>query len=174
MKTLCQSILGLACLIHGINGAEPFDYHSIRGKQAVATETSGKQEGEALPLKVRYRSACVRRGVNVCLSGPTGIYKTTAGLGLCAVAVDFAFLGTRIPVYNRKSWTGVDEANDRIALFEWLGVLEEFCETLLPLLTRKGQRSQGYDARLHQNPLQGDAGGLVYDANSLAQVGIVK
>jgi mono/diheme cytochrome c family protein len=55
MKTLCQSILGLCYLIHGINGAEPFDYHSIRGKQAVATETSGKQEGEALPLKGKSR-----------------------------------------------------------------------------------------------------------------------
>ena len=55
MKRFCQSILGLACLASGTDGAEPFDYHSIRGKQAVATEVSGKQEGEALPLKGKSR-----------------------------------------------------------------------------------------------------------------------
>ncbi len=55
MKTLCQNILGLACLAVGTEGAEPFDYHSIRGPQAVATEVSGKQEGEALPLKGNSR-----------------------------------------------------------------------------------------------------------------------
>ena len=55
MKRFCQSILGLACLAVGTDGAQPFDYHSIRGKQTVATEVSGKQEGEALPLKGKSR-----------------------------------------------------------------------------------------------------------------------
>jgi len=55
MKRFCQSILGLACLAVVTEGAEPFDYHSIRGPQAVATEVSGKQEGEALPLKGKSR-----------------------------------------------------------------------------------------------------------------------
>jgi len=55
MKFLCQSILVLACLAIGTKGAKPFDYHSVRGPQAVATEVSGKQEGEALPLKGKSR-----------------------------------------------------------------------------------------------------------------------
>ncbi len=55
MKCLCQSALGLCCLIHGLTAVEPFDYHSIRSKQTVATEVSEKQEGQALPLKGKSR-----------------------------------------------------------------------------------------------------------------------
>ena len=55
MKRFCQSILGLASLASGTDGAEPFNYHSVRGPQAVASEVSGKQEGEALPLKGKSR-----------------------------------------------------------------------------------------------------------------------
>ena len=55
MKFICISIFGLCCLIDGISAAEPFDYHSIRGPQAFATEVSGKQEGESLPMKGKSR-----------------------------------------------------------------------------------------------------------------------
>ena len=55
MKFLCQSILGLACLAVGTKGTEPFDYHSIRGKLSLVAEVSGKQGGEALPLKGKSR-----------------------------------------------------------------------------------------------------------------------
>ena len=55
MKTTLTIILGLACLVGGLNAKEPFNYHSVRGKQAVAADVSGKQEGESLPLKGKSR-----------------------------------------------------------------------------------------------------------------------
>lgn len=55
MKTTLTIILGLACLVGGLTAKEPFDYHSVRAKQAIAADITGKQEGEALPLKGKSR-----------------------------------------------------------------------------------------------------------------------
>ncbi|MDA1046915.1 MAG: DUF1592 domain-containing protein [Verrucomicrobia bacterium] len=55
MKSTLTIILGLACLVGGLNAKEPFDYHSVRGKQAVAADVTGKQEGESLPLNGKSR-----------------------------------------------------------------------------------------------------------------------
>ena len=55
MKTTLTIILGLACLVGGLTAKEPFDYHSVRAKQAIAADITGKQEGEALTLKGKSR-----------------------------------------------------------------------------------------------------------------------
>jgi len=55
MKSIHTIIFGLACLVGVSTAKEPFDYHSVRAKQAVVADVSGKQEGEALPLKGKSR-----------------------------------------------------------------------------------------------------------------------
>ena len=55
MKSTHTIIFGLACLVGGSTAKEPFDYHSVRAKQAIAADVTGKQEGEALPLKGKSR-----------------------------------------------------------------------------------------------------------------------
>ncbi|MBT4667399.1 MAG: hypothetical protein HOB63_12870, partial [Opitutae bacterium] len=55
MKSIHTIIFGLACLVGGSAAKEPFDYHSVRGKQAIAADITGKQEGESLPLKGKSR-----------------------------------------------------------------------------------------------------------------------
>ena len=55
MKSTHTIIFGLACLVGGSTAKEPFDYHSVRAKQAIAADVTGKQEGESLPLKGKSR-----------------------------------------------------------------------------------------------------------------------
>jgi hypothetical protein len=55
MKSIHTIIFGLACLVGGSTAKEPFDYHSVRAKQAIAADITGKQEGESLPLKGKSR-----------------------------------------------------------------------------------------------------------------------
>ena len=55
MKINHRIIFVLACLVEGSTAKESFDYHSVRAKQAVVADISGKQEGESLPLKGKSR-----------------------------------------------------------------------------------------------------------------------